>query len=171
MGRGVVPPFDLSTPVGRLIDSVGFLVMPEGGGPFHNGALMDAANCLRVGEAIDWEGLVRWDALPAIRADLNELPDVPNNRPDPPETGQQASKNSPWHVEEPANDSPYNYRLEGEHAQQQLCEWIGIDRKTFVDHAERGRIYVQKTLKGRFRVWFRSAQQRAEANQRRLAGE
>jgi hypothetical protein len=73
-GSGGVRETDDATPVGRLIRAVAFLAYIDGGGPEHNGALVDAARRLREGQTVDWAALVAWDDLQAIRADLDGLP-------------------------------------------------------------------------------------------------
>lgn len=73
-GSGGVRAADESTPEGRLVYAVSFLASTEGGGPEHNGALVEASRQLREGGAVDWPSLVAWETLPAIRADLDLLP-------------------------------------------------------------------------------------------------
>jgi len=73
-GSGGVIVNDDDTPVLRLINSVAFLVPPEGGGPTHNQSLIDAAKVLRRQDAIDWESLADWETLSAVRDDLDLLP-------------------------------------------------------------------------------------------------
>src|SRR4029077_10809654 len=73
-GSGGVRETDESTPVGRLIYSVVGLAQTDGGGPLHNGAMIDASQRLRGGKDVDWRWLVAWDALATIRADLDLLP-------------------------------------------------------------------------------------------------
>lgn len=73
-GSGGVRETDESTPEGRLIHEVVNLAETEGGGPYHNLALLNAAIALRRGRAVNWEKLVEWSRLPAIRADLDRLP-------------------------------------------------------------------------------------------------
>jgi hypothetical protein len=63
-----------ATPLGRLVDAVSFLVNPEGGGPDHNGLLLTAARRLNEGATLNWDELLDWQLLPAIRADLDLLP-------------------------------------------------------------------------------------------------
>jgi hypothetical protein len=73
-GSGGVRETDESTPEGRLIGDVAFLAETEGGGPFHNFALLSASITLRKGLAVDWDKLVVWSRLPTIRSDLDKLP-------------------------------------------------------------------------------------------------
>ncbi|MFO0881521.1 MAG: hypothetical protein U0840_29835 [Gemmataceae bacterium] len=71
---GGVQQIDESTPVGRLIDAVAFLVHPAGGAPGHNATLVESARWLHEGGTLDWAALADWSLLPAIRADLDQLP-------------------------------------------------------------------------------------------------
>lgn len=71
---GGVETADETTPLGRLIFAVSFLVNPEGGGPDHNGLLLTAARRLDEGATLNWDELLDWQLLPAIRADLDLLP-------------------------------------------------------------------------------------------------
>ncbi|MFO0877907.1 MAG: hypothetical protein U0840_11185 [Gemmataceae bacterium] len=71
---GGVQQIDESTPVGRLIDTVAFLVHPAGGSPCHNATLVDSARWLHEGGALDWPALADWSLLPTLRADLDQLP-------------------------------------------------------------------------------------------------
>lgn len=73
-GSGGVRSTDDTTPEGRLIHAAVCLVPGEGGGPDHNGRLRAAARLLAEGKPVDWAGLVAWENLPAIRADLDLLP-------------------------------------------------------------------------------------------------
>jgi hypothetical protein len=73
-GSGGIPEEDNGTPVSRLVDSVAFLVQPEGGGPAHNQVLVNAADGLRRQEAIDWQSIADWQRINAIRDDLDLLP-------------------------------------------------------------------------------------------------
>ena len=73
-GSGGVSPTDDSTPEGRLISELSFLATPEGGAPYHNRALNDAAAALESGRPVNWGELVSWQQLPQIREDLNKLP-------------------------------------------------------------------------------------------------
>ena len=72
-GSGGVPLHEGDTPVLRLADSIAFLVPPEGGGPRHDLCLMTAAESLRRQETIDWEDIVNWHKISAIRDDLDLL--------------------------------------------------------------------------------------------------
>ena len=79
-GSGGVEETDESTPVGRLIQAaVGLAQMGDGGGPWHHGALRDAARNLKDGKPVDWARLVDWALLPAIRRDLDLLPKPADN--------------------------------------------------------------------------------------------
>lgn len=78
-GTGGVLPTDESTPIGRLLPSIGFLAETLGGGPYHNAALLAAAEELQAGESVDWCRLVDWDSLAQIRDDLGQLP-LPQSR-------------------------------------------------------------------------------------------
>src|SRR5579864_830815 len=73
-GSGGVFETDPHTPEGRLIYDLSFLVNPEGGGPYHNEALLQAARNLSEERTVDWDSLVEWSWLPRIRADLDQLP-------------------------------------------------------------------------------------------------
>jgi len=88
-GSGGVPPADESTPIGRLLGELAFLVADHTGGPYHNQALAQAASRLERGEEIDWAELVQWDRLPQIRKDLDQLPHP--RRPDAESSGPPCS--------------------------------------------------------------------------------
>jgi len=81
-GSGGVREADESTPEGRLAYAVAFLADMNGGGPDHNGTLVDASRRLRAGGESNWVSLVAWDTLAAIRADLDLLPH-PKRETDP----------------------------------------------------------------------------------------
>src|SRR5947208_2088365 len=71
-GSGAVRETDEGTPEGRLISAVVGLAQSEGGGPCHNGALLEASRQLRDGKALNWGDLVEWNLLDGIRADLDQ---------------------------------------------------------------------------------------------------
>lgn len=73
-GSGGYPLTDQLRPEGRLIGKVAMLGMFNGGGPYHNADLLNAAEKLRQGKEVNWEELVNWSWLPEIRADLDLLP-------------------------------------------------------------------------------------------------
>lgn len=73
-GSGGIPESPEENTLTRLMDAIAFLVDPEGGAPYHNEALVHAAAALREGGTVDWNTLVKWDFLPGIRRDLDELP-------------------------------------------------------------------------------------------------
>lgn len=73
-GSGGIMVMSGDTPEIRLMDEIAFLAAWDGGGPYHNGDLLTAAKSIREGAAIDWNALVNWSKLPAIRADLDMLP-------------------------------------------------------------------------------------------------
>jgi hypothetical protein len=62
-------------PAGRLVQELAFLAeIGYRGGPEHNGALLEAVQILSEGKPLDWDQLVKWDRLDAIRSDLDLLP-------------------------------------------------------------------------------------------------
>ena len=79
-GSGGVRVNDDDTPVSRLVESVAFLVDPEGGGPAHNQSLIEAAKVLQRGESVDWETIADWKSISAIRDDLDLLPQPKRRR-------------------------------------------------------------------------------------------
>jgi len=81
-GSGGVREADESTPSGRLAAAVAFLAEANGGGPDHNGTLIEASRRSRAGDESDWVSRVAWDTLAAIRADLDLLPH-PKRETDP----------------------------------------------------------------------------------------
>lgn len=74
-GSGGCAISDESTPEGRLIGSLAFLIIPNEGGPYHNVPLLQAAETCFNGKTLDWENFVQWDKLPTIRSDLDLLPE------------------------------------------------------------------------------------------------
>ena len=72
---GGVRPIRPVTPVARLIDALAFLAQVEGGAPEFNQKLLDATATLQRGGTVDWDQLVDWSKLPAIRRDLDLLPE------------------------------------------------------------------------------------------------
>lgn len=88
-GSGGVAPMSAETPFGRLIEALAFLaaeghLVAEGipsGGPDHNSTLRCAASMLQRGEQVDWDRIVDWNQLPAIRSDLDQLPEPERDFP------------------------------------------------------------------------------------------
>jgi hypothetical protein len=63
------------SPVGRLIHYLFDFVRPDGGGPFHQGTLVEAVSLLKQGRPVDWKETVNWHLLGVIRDELDLLPD------------------------------------------------------------------------------------------------
>lgn len=73
-GSGGIPVINCEKPEFRLMEEIAFLADQYGDYPHHNGTLLTAAKRRREGARIDWDTLVDWPRLPAIRADLDLLP-------------------------------------------------------------------------------------------------
>lgn len=63
-------------PVIRLIEKIAFFVSVDGGGPYHNQALVEASVKLQQTRTFNWEVLAEWHQLDAIRDDLDRISDA-----------------------------------------------------------------------------------------------
>lgn len=126
------------TPLGRLMLASVALVPSEGGGPDHNGALIMAARDIRSGRSVDWNELVEWTSLPAIRVDLDQLP-----HPSPPLQVRLAT------LEENVQELIQEHPGREWYSVEEFAELVGKAEFTVREWCRHGRIRAEKQPGGR----------------------
>jgi len=129
---------DHTTPAGRLIWAVVNLVPIEGDSK-HNGALLHATQVLAAGKEVDWMALVRWDALPAIRADLDLLP-----HPAKDETGTRLEN-----IESKLTALVEREIIKDWYTTEEFAKQVGKAEFTVRAWCRNGRVVAQKRRSGR----------------------
>jgi hypothetical protein len=164
-GSGGVPA-TTDTASGRLVMALAFLLEPEGGGPDHNAALLEASKALRTGATVDWPAIAKWDDLPRIRDDLDQLPETPTQ-----DSPAKDMLSDGWHNAPPPPGNRCIFRLEGVHKLSELGQWTQVSRSTLRTRNKRGHVWIQKCGGQAFECWFASEAARDVARERMLTAE